>query len=676
MRRAPASVLAIAAGAPASKVGHVASGRRRRQRLVGLLALALGVLMLTGCSGHTTGASNVTTTSAQLNFVGSCGSGERCSYYVQYRKSGTSTWSQTPTRGPIPGPVTNASLSETATGLTDGTGYEYQACGNAQTTQAFSCVGPDGTPSTKSTFATTPAMSLTPSPNSGAPGTQVSLTGSGFTAHEAVDVYFDLTDESLVSADGSGGISATLTLPASAQPGNHWLTAVGRSSSRSAQTAFTVQTDWAQFHFGASHTGINPYENTISASNVSGLNEAFIDQTSNVYGAGTPVVAGGNVYVASPRGLYVFPASCGSASCSALWTAYLGDLAPTPAVAGGTVYVNAGGTGGPGYVDAFSASCGTGGATCSPLWSGQVGSNSVPGPPVVSGSAVYVGSDTGASPDTGQLSAFPASCGTGGASCSPLWTASTSGPIDATPTVAGGVVYVGDDSGTLYAFPTSCGTGGASCSPLWTASLGAPVHASPAVSNGLVYVGAGGNVWAFPTSCGTGGGTCSDRWFYGSGAGGAPFDSSPAVANGVVYVGRRSPAGASGTLVALSAATGSLDWTGTTASSIGTSSPAVANGVVYIGDEAGDLYAFPASCGTGGATCSPLWTATAGDDIEASPAVANGTIYVGSNDGLHAYDLNPAHAAAAQLSKPHAATLKPNYSLRRTRSRRARSGAH
>jgi outer membrane protein assembly factor BamB len=666
MRRASARVLAVGAGAPASEFGLAASGRQRRQRLVGLLVLALGVLVLAGCSGHTTGASNVTTTSAQLNFVGSCGSGEHCSYYVQYRKSGASTWTQTPTRGPVPGPVTNASLSETATGLSDGTGYEYQACGNAQTTQPFTCVGPDGTSSTKSTFTTTPVVSVTASPTSGPPTTQATLTGSGFGAHEAVDVYFDFTDEVLVSADGSGGISATLTIPSSAQPGSHWLTAVGRTSGRSAQTAVAVQTDWAQFHFGASHTGLNPYENTISTSNVSGLNEAFTDQTSNIYGAGTPVVAGGNVYVTSARGLYAFPASCASASCSPLWTASLGDLAPTPAVAGGTVYVNAGGTGGPGYVDAFSASCGTGGATCSPLWSGQVGSGSIPGPPVVSGGVVYVGSDIEATPDTGQLSAFPASCGTGGASCSPLWTASTSGPIDATPTVAGGVVYVGDDSGTLYAFPTSCGTGGASCTPLWTATLGAPVHASPAVSNGLVYVGAGGNVWAFPASCGSGGAACSDRWFYGAGAGGAPFDSSPAVVNGVVYVGRRALSSGPGTLVALSAATGSLYWTGTTAGSIGTSSPAVANGVVYIGDEAGDLYAFPASCGTSGASCSPLWTATTADEIESSPAVANGTIYVGSDDGsLHAYDLNPAHAAAVKRSKPTAATLKPNYSLER-----------
>ena len=565
--------------------------------------------------------------------------------------------------------MSNVSLSETVTGLTDGTGYEYQACGSGQTTQPFVCVGPDGTANTKTTFTTTAAVSVNSSPSSGAPSTQVTLTGSGFTAHEAVDVYFDSTDEALVSADGSGGISATLTIPSSAQPGSHWLTAVGRSSGRSAQTAFTVQTDWPQFHFGASHTGLNPYENTISTSNVSGLNEAFSDQLSNIWGAGTPVVADGTVYAASIRGLYAFPASCAASSCSPLWSAYLGYLAPTPAVAGGIVYVNTGGTGGPGRLEAFPASCGTGGANCSPLWTGQIGSGSaftVPGPPVVSGGVVYVGSDTGATPDTGQLTAFPASCGTGGATCSPLWTASTSGQIDGTPTVAGGVVYVGDDSGTLYAFPASCGTGGATCSPLWTASdeLGAPVHGSPTVANGLVFVGAGNNVYAFSTSCS---GTCTPRWIVGPQSGGGAsfptYDSSPAVAGGVVYVGYHSGSAGGGSTHCLPPAARCCGPQPPPPAS--TAPHAVANGVVYVGDQGGTLYAFGASCGTGGASCAPLWTAATGGSIESSPAVTNGTVYIGSADGnLRAYDLSPAHAAAAKQSKPAAATLTPNYSLK------------
>lgn len=104
-------------------------------------------------------------------------------------------------------------------------------------------------------------------------------------------------------------------------------------------------------------------------------------------------------------------------------------------------------------------------------------------------------------------------------------------------------------------------------------------------------------------------------------------------------------------------------WTGTTGSLI-RSSPAVANGVVYVGSSDGNLYAFPASCGTGGASCTPLWTATTANAIDSSPAVANGVIYVGSLDSnLYAYDLNPANAAA-KTARPNAATLKPNNNLK------------
>jgi outer membrane protein assembly factor BamB len=101
-------------------------------------------------------------------------------------------------------------------------------------------------------------------------------------------------------------------------------------------------------------------------------------------------------------------------------------------------------------------------------------------------------------------------------------------------------------------------------------------------------------------------------------------------------------------------------WTGTTGSGI-FSSPAVANGVVYVGSDDGNLYAFPASCGTGGADCSPLWTGTAGNNISSSPAVANGVVYVGSYDGsLYAYDLAAGPTAPA---RPDPATLRPNRGL-------------
>ena len=64
---------------------------RRGRRLLVLVGGVVTALVVAACSGHTTGASSVTANTATLNFVGSCGSGENCSWYVQYRQVGTST---------------------------------------------------------------------------------------------------------------------------------------------------------------------------------------------------------------------------------------------------------------------------------------------------------------------------------------------------------------------------------------------------------------------------------------------------------------------------------------------------------------------------------------------------------------------------------------------------------
>jgi outer membrane protein assembly factor BamB len=96
-----------------------------------------------------------------------------------------------------------------------------------------------------------------------------------------------------------------------------------------------------------------------------------------------------------------------------------------------------------------------------------------------------------------NLYAFPASCGTGNATCTPLWHATTGNLVATDPAVANGVVYVGSLDDNLYAFPASCGTGNATCTPLWHATTGGTVS-DPAVANGVVYVGSGDhNLYAF-----------------------------------------------------------------------------------------------------------------------------------------------------------------------------------
>jgi outer membrane protein assembly factor BamB len=469
----------------------------------------------------------------------------------------------------------------------------------------ISVTNASGTGASSHSFTVDAGVSL--SPSMGPPTTTVQVSGAGFGGSEAVDLYFDSSDEVLTTTNATGSFGPIgVPVPASAVPGIHWISAIGRRSGLAAQAAFTVRTDWAAFRFGHRHKGLNPFENVLSPATVSGLD---IDWTGNIGGGvfSSPAVAGGVVYVGSDdHKLYAFPASCsGDATCTPLWHATTRGIVETsPAVANGVVYVGSNDD----DLYAFPASCGTGNAPCTPLWHATTG-NAVRSSPAVLNGVVYVGSDDR------KLYAFPASCGTGNATCTPLWHATTGGIVDSSPAVANGVVYVGSFDHKLYAFPASCGTGNATCTPLWHASTGNAVASSPAVANGVVYVGSNDRkLYAFPASCGTGNAPCTPLWHATTGS---PVNSSPAVANGVVYVG-------------------SFDH---------------------------DVYAFPASCGTGNAPCTPLWHAPTGGPITfSSPAVANGVVYVASNDrNLYAFDLTTAPLAP---KRPTLKGLHPNYTLR------------
>ncbi len=113
--------------------------------------------LLAGCSGHTTGASDIKlqpggTYSAKLNAVGSCDHGSPttpCTAYTRWRKVGTSAWTNGPTVT-VPTKLSNVQRSQTATGLAPNTQYEYQVCGKEFAVKSVVCIGPDPT-DTKST---------------------------------------------------------------------------------------------------------------------------------------------------------------------------------------------------------------------------------------------------------------------------------------------------------------------------------------------------------------------------------------------------------------------------------------------------------------------------------------------------------------------------------------------
>jgi outer membrane protein assembly factor BamB len=507
------------------------------------LVLAIGaVVVLAGCSGRTTGATNITGASAQLNAIGSCD--QSCTAFMRWRVVGTSAWTNAPSFNV--GKVSNVPWSQTATGLSAGASYEYQACGKEASWSDSVCVGPDDSPNTTQKF---------------------------------------------VAAAGS--------------------------------------TDWPQFHYDPTLSGYNPFEITLDASNVSGLTQAWVSHVPSTHArVGSLAVANGMVYVGVFRGfvpssLEALPTFCGTggASCNPLWQATIPSVDVAPAVAGGVVYVAGD------KLYAFSAT-GCGSNTCGPGWTGTTAGNILSSPTVVGGT-VYLGSGAG----DDKLYAFSAS-GCGRATCSPLWTAPTFGYINSAPAVSGGVIYVGTSDHHLYAFRATDGT------LLWTGSMGGPIVSSPVVGavrdlGDVVFVGStDGHLYAF-SAAGCGSSSCLPLWTaptFGA------LDSTPAKAGDVVYVGSEDH-----NLYAFKVENGTLLWTGATGGAL-RSAPAVANGVVYVASTDGKLYEFPAG-GCGSSTCSPLATQTPGNGIDAnsSPAVASGAVYFGALGG------NPGFSDGASL---------------------------
>jgi outer membrane protein assembly factor BamB len=459
-----------------------------------------------------------------------------------------------------------------------------------------------GTATSRARFTVTPRIVL--SPVTGPPGS------TGFRATEGVDIFAGTTDEALAGTGPAGSFGPIrVTIPASAAPGTAWISAEGRRSRLFAQAAFTVNTNWAQFRYSATHTGINPVENMLSRSSVARLGLDWSFRT----GGGvfsSPAVAGGVLYIGAEDGhVYALNAATGAKRWS-----FPAGTDSSPAVANGVVYI------GSGNMYALNA------ATGARRWTFPAGGIDDSSPAVANG-VVYIGSDNG------HVYALNAATG------DKRWSFHTGGFLFSSPAVVNGVVYIGsgdsDGDGNVYAL--DAGTG----AQRWSFPTGAVVLSSPAVANGVVYIGTeGGTVYALNAATGAG------LWTFPAGN---FVDSSPAVANGVVYIGSFD-----GNVYALNAATGTRLWSFRTGNSI-QSSPAVANGVVYIGSEDGNVYALDAATG------ARLWTFTTGRFIDSSPAVANGMVYIASFDhNVYAFGLPGGLATPAP---PNRNSLHPDYNL-------------
>jgi outer membrane protein assembly factor BamB len=270
------------------------------------------------------------------------------------------------------------------------------------------------------------------------------------------------------------------------------------------------------------------------------------------------------------------------------------------------------------------------------LWSFPTGGPVQSSPAVVNG-VVYVGSNAN------KLYALNASNG------SLLWTFTTSGPVVSSPAVVNGQVYFGSQDGNVYAVNDN----GAFS---WLYTTGGQVNSTPTVANGIVYIGSDDqNVYALSALTGT-------LVWPSPFPAGYDIRSAPAVAGGVVYVGgsfgpyNNVSFGVNGILYALNGPTGVQLWNDVDIMAP-VSSPALANGLVYSADANGGLSAALTSSGQlqwqDGTYAGQVEICVAGEFpngcVEmSSPAVANGTVYINDADGAFAFDANSGNSLGWQ----------------------------
>jgi outer membrane protein assembly factor BamB len=209
-----------------------------------------------------------------------------------------------------------------------------------------------------------------------------------------------------------------------------------------------------------------------------------------------------------------------------------------------------------------------------------------------------------------------------------VWRFVTGHMVEASPTVAGGVVYVGSRDGKFYALDEASGA------PRWAFKADAGITATAAVAGRVAYVQSDANtlyaldresgrvIWrrslgktmpfvsAYPES------GLADYWA-----------SSPMLYDGVLYIG-----GGDGAVHAVDAATGRDLWKRQTGGRV-RATPATDGTLVFAGSFDGIMYALDRKTG------AVAWTfKTEGNryfpvgHIQSSPAVADGKVIFGSRD--------------------------------------------
>jgi outer membrane protein assembly factor BamB len=210
---------------------------------------------------------------------------------------------------------------------------------------------------------------------------------------------------------------------------------------------------------------------------------------------------------------------------------------------------------------------------------------------------------------------------------SELWSVEADGPVDASPTITGEMVFFNSDPGTVYGVDTDTGSVQWRTATAQTIPPETPRTSSPTVVEESVYVGLHrGGIWSFERSTGT------ERWR--TKVGGAVIGAAPAVVDSTLYTGHTD-----GEMVAINTTDGDIKWRTSLAEFV-TCPPTVAREWVYVGASDGRVYELSAKTGDINRTFQtefePDLPGTPLRKINASPAIAENTLVIGSND-YHAY---------------------------------------
>ena len=471
---------------------------------------------------------------------------------------------------------------------------------------------------TQNTFNLKNSIAANPTTNS--PGQATTVTGTGFQANEAVQLFWDTTSGSplnTTNADSNGNINQPINIPTSAAPGVHSVIGVGQTSGQSFTTTFTVDTSWGDFGFDTAHHRENIYEHSVGVSNVANLQLKWTG-TTQVSLKDSPVYANGMVYIATMDGfLNAYDATSGHLN----WqfnsnSTFRNFSSPVVDPATGMVFFGTVGYADEGIPSAFYAVDGNSGVL---KWSVILNWHTVSFP-TIAFNTIYVG-DSHLDHDNSSIYALDVVSGSvrwQHSENSGFWGAI--GVDTATNTVFTGI---GNPDSAVMALNASTGQ------VIWNQPIsqyGADddVGSAITVDNGRVYASSkNGSVYALNESNG------AILWSTPIGnVSNGDISSQAVAANGMLYVGQ-----INGYMYALNATTGAVVWHIHAGSNI-FSSPAVANGVVYFASFDRHIYAVNASNGT------VLWSYATSNISYSSPIFVNGWLYCGSTDGkLYAFSL-------------------------------------